>query len=244
VPGTPQSKDLRRRRAELQQAVGAKVRELRERGPNGKSGWTQQALANRVQDLLGEEGSSLTYQKVVSKVENGTQPITLEVVDVLARALDVDPIVLLESAFHFAPRNAEEIASQRIADFQRRVEAAIDVICKKVEGNAESELGRRAASAISQLAVESPSDLPGAVGMLEGLLIYRGYEAAQSQSASGLAAAKHNVLKAQTPTELTYMFAEMAPDELTAMLSGFFFQLSATLRFAARKRAVDEGAGL
>ncbi len=228
MPGMPQSKVLRRRRHELQSIVGRRVHELRK-----DARLTQQDLAARMESALGEDGGSLTYQKVISKIESGSHTLTLEVLDAVATALGCDAIELIEAAFHpVSPRTAQQITQERYLRFQRLVDAAFTAFAERIEGTTNGDIGRRAAQALSQLAVHSPDDLAGAVGMLEGLVLQRAVERVHKE---GIDAIQRSVLPGLTETTAPAdVFGEMSPDELLALFAGFNLQLGTFARFAER----------
>src|SRR5262249_46309744 len=97
APETAWLRDVRR---ELQGRVGAKVRELR-----ALRGWSQPELGNRIGKVLDElepgrpPAVLLSHQSTISRIEGGRQTLSLEIIEVLARALEVDPLELVGPAF-------------------------------------------------------------------------------------------------------------------------------------------------
>jgi len=109
-------------RVELLARIGEKVRSLRD-----ERGWTQAQTAERLGEVLQElephrADVYWTRPMAISRLERGTLAVPLELIEVLARTFDVDPLVIVEPAFSRAPRAAEVIEAERRQEFTQRLD--------------------------------------------------------------------------------------------------------------------------
>lgn len=184
APETAWLRDVRR---ELQGRVGAKVRELR-----ALRGWSQPDLGNRIAKVLDElepdrpPAVLLSHQSTISRIEGGRQTLSLEIIEVLARALEVDPLELVGPAFQRVPAERFDIAVQRAHEFNRELDRLFKQVRAAFSQELDSPLGHRAMDAFAELALNSPRELETVVLALEGLVRHRRkYPVAQVEVAPG-----------------------------------------------------------
>ena len=161
-------KDLR---TDLQRQFGSKVRELRE-----ARGWTQARLGQRVAEVVGHEGPDRpapfwTQVAAISRLERGVLVVPLELVEVLARAFDEDPLLLIEPVFRRAPRSAEEIERQRVRDFISSLADLYDRFEAEYGDLLRDRLLTRALEALTVMAKNDVADAQAAIRTLEGLVL-------------------------------------------------------------------------
>lgn len=153
---------LKELRGELQGRLGVKVRELR-----GERGWTQQDLGDRIAEVLRLEEPARgqpfwTQAQAIYRLERGVLSVPLELIEVLARVFEVDPLLLIEPAFTAKPRNAEQLEEERIGQYLLQV-------MERYEKVFEADRLGRAFDALTRIGKRDPLAVDVAIRMLQGL---------------------------------------------------------------------------
>jgi transcriptional regulator with XRE-family HTH domain len=152
---------------ELQKRLGDKVRELRE-----ARGWTQTQLGERIGEVLRElephrADVYWTRSMAMSRLERGVLAVPLELIDVLSKAFEVDPLTLIEPAFTKAPRDAEQLERLRREQFTSKLD-------RLYRSRLGGSLGNRAVLALSVTLLTWPAaEVEVIVRLLERLVVGR-----------------------------------------------------------------------